>query len=89
MPFKTRKRKESAKERRYAFIENKQSFSLNKVVYQGADKARSSYRDHVLVTPDEGKKIEEVVNTGSDLLKIVAAASVIVAVQVVLSLTLR
>ena len=78
MPFKTRKRKQTASERRFTFVESKVEY-----VGPAADVR------HAKVATVAGKRIDETVNTRADLLKIVGAAALIIIVQLVLSLTLR
>lgn len=82
MPFKTRRRKESAVERRFTWTQNQS------VGYQTtAGLANSTSDDNAKATNVNGaKKITETVNTRADLIKIVLAASVIVTVQVILRL---
>ncbi|MDP2632743.1 MAG: hypothetical protein Q8P25_03395 [Candidatus Curtissbacteria bacterium] len=78
VPFKTRRRKQTASERRFTFVESK-------VVYDEPTPAVSQSK----VVTVSSKRIDETVNTRGDLFRIVIAASVIIVVQVVLSLTLR
>lgn len=78
VPFKTRRRKQTASERRFTFIENK-------VVYDAPTPTASQSKASTVSL----KRIDETVNTRADLFKIVIAASVIIVVQVALSLTLR
>lgn len=78
MPFKTRRRKQTASERRFTFVESK-------VVYGGPTPVANQSKAVAV----SGKRIDETVNTRADLFKIVIAASVIIVVQVILSLTLR
>ena len=81
MPFKTKRRKESAAERRFSWTQN-QVVSYESV---GQTAPIASHDSASKSKIGETKKITEMLNTSKDLIKIILAASTIVAAQVVLN----
>ena len=82
MPFKTRRRKESAVERRFAWNRNQE---VKYLTPEGQARAASSFDGADKTKMGEAKKITEGVNTRADLVKIILAACAIVSAQVILS----
>ena len=84
MPFKTKRRKQSASERRFAFVESQ-------LIYPGVGKLELVKADQAkprVGKASDGIRIVETVNTSYDLLKILLAAGIIISVQLLLALTL-
>ena len=86
MPFKTRKEKESATERRFAWT-NEQTVSYQNVGEK--NQVRTSSEVNIRNEPKVRKRIAETVYVRSDLIKIIIIASAIISLQAILSLTLH